>query len=182
MKPAGEAALNQLEAVFVELRRIPGLTEKNEASSTGARRPFSISTKTPRAFSRMCGWERIGSGFRSIRRRKAVAACKGHERDANELNDRPPRSDNWLQAGLDRNRKENRMPKRLLVLALLAGFVPLVAGGCDSDDRPGNRASRAAAMRAAREAAASHKVCREAEAAKKRIPKECRIARPRRPC
>ena len=74
------------------------------------------------------------------------------------------------------------MRRRLLVLAWLAGFVPLVAGGCDSDSRSGNRASRAAAMRAAREGAGAHKICREAEAAKRRIPRECRVARPKRPC
>jgi hypothetical protein len=73
------------------------------------------------------------------------------------------------------------MPKRLLVLVCLAGFVPLVAGGCDSDSGSPNRASRAAAMRAAREAAASHKICRQSEAARKRIPKECRVTKPKRP-
>ena len=74
------------------------------------------------------------------------------------------------------------MPKRHLVLVLLVCVVPLIAGGCDSDSGSEHRASRTAAMRAAREAAASHKICREAEAAKKRIPRECRMARPKRPC
>jgi hypothetical protein len=69
-----------------------------------------------------------------------------------------------------------------LVLALLAGFLPLVAGGCDADNQSRSRASPTAAMRAAREAAASHKICRQADAAKKRIPRECRIARPKRGC
>jgi hypothetical protein len=76
---------------------------------------------------------------------------------------------------------ETRMPKRLLVLALLAGFSLLVAGGCDSGVESKSRVSRTAAIRAAREQAASHKVCRQAEAARKRIPKECRIARSKRP-
>jgi hypothetical protein len=114
--------------------------------------------------------------------RKAIAAFKGHERGAIELIDQPPRGDNWFPAGSDRKRKENRMSKRLLVLALLAGFLPLVAGGCDSGDQSRSRASRTAAMRAAREDARSHKICRQAEAAKKRIPRECRIARPKRGC
>jgi hypothetical protein len=74
------------------------------------------------------------------------------------------------------------MFKRLLVLAWLAGFVPLVAGGCDSDAGSGHHASRAAELRAAREAAASHKICRQAEAAKRRIPRECRVAKPKRGC
>jgi hypothetical protein len=74
------------------------------------------------------------------------------------------------------------MSKRLLVVALLGWFVPLVAGGCDSDSGSGHRASRAAEIRAARERAASHKICREADAAKKRIPRECRVTRPKRPC
>jgi hypothetical protein len=98
------------------------------------------------------------------------------------LIDEPPRRENGFPAGLDRTRKENCMIKRLLVLAWLAGFMPLVAGGCDADSGSGHRASRTAAMRAAREAAASHKICRQADAAKKRIPKECRVVRRKRPC
>jgi hypothetical protein len=74
------------------------------------------------------------------------------------------------------------MPKRLLILVLLAWFVPLVAVGCDSDSGSGHRASRAAEIRAARERAASQKVCREREAAKRHIPRECRVTRSKRPC
>jgi hypothetical protein len=76
MKHAGEAALNQLEDLLIELRRIPGLKEQKRGVFYRGRRPFSISTKTPRASLRMCAWGRIGSGFPSIQ---------------------PPRSNRYLQ-------------------------------------------------------------------------------------
>jgi hypothetical protein len=73
------------------------------------------------------------------------------------------------------------MSERLVVLALLAALGPFIAAGCDSEGRSGGRTSRTAAMRAAREAAASHKICRQAESAKRRIPRECRVARQKKP-
>lgn len=72
------------------------------------------------------------------------------------------------------------MPKRLFMLAWLICLL-LVAGGCDSETGSRGKASRTAAIRAARETAASRKICRAAEAAKKRVPRECRITKSKRP-
>jgi hypothetical protein len=85
-------------------------------------------------------------------------------------------------AGLNTDCKETRMFKRLVVLAVLGGFVPFIAGGCDSDAKSGARASRAASLRAARERAGSQKVCREREAAKRHIPRECRLVKRKHGC
>jgi len=77
VKSAGGTALDSIEPLLTELRRIEGLRERKRGVFYKRSAALSISTKTPPAFSRICEARTAGFAFPSIPRQSAINSSAG---------------------------------------------------------------------------------------------------------